>query len=74
MKRISLAFLWHMHQPYYYDPATGRSAMPWVRLHATRGYFDQIVLLDDYPSIRQTFNYVPSLLKQIEEYVSEKTK
>ena len=68
MKRISLAFLWHMHQPYYYDPATGRSAMPWVRLHATRGYFDQIVLLDDYPSIRQTFNYVPSLLKQIEEY------
>ena len=69
MKRISLAFFWHMHQPYYYDPATGRSVMPWVRMHATRGYFDQVTLLDDYPSIRQTFNYVPSLLKQIEEYV-----
>ncbi|HQM52663.1 MAG: glycoside hydrolase [Candidatus Aureabacteria bacterium] len=68
MKRISLAFFWHMHQPYYHDPSTGRSAMPWVRMHAMRGYLDQIAILDRHPSIRQTFNYVPSLLKQIEQY------
>ncbi|MCX6339155.1 MAG: glycoside hydrolase family 57 protein [Candidatus Aureabacteria bacterium] len=70
MKQLALAFYWHMHQPYYYDPLTKVSAMPWVRMHATMGYFDLISLLEEFPAIRQTFNYVPSLLKQIEEYTS----
>ncbi|MDD5557869.1 MAG: glycoside hydrolase family 57 protein [bacterium] len=65
MKEIGLAFLWHMHQPYYYNPADGRAVMPWVRMHATRGYLDLISLLDEYPDLRQTFNYVPSLVRQI---------
>jgi len=68
MRDICLALYWHMHQPYYYDPLSGASTMPWVRMHATRGYFDLITILQDYPEIRQTFNYVPSLLKQIESY------
>ena len=66
MTRVAL--FWHMHQPYYHDPVTGQSAMPWVRMHATRGYFDQVAVLDGHPSVRQTFNYVPSLLKQLEQY------
>jgi len=69
MKRICLAFYWHMHQPYYFDPATGESSMPWVRMHATKGYLDLISVLGDYPGVKQTFNYVPSLLKQIDNYV-----
>ncbi|MCX6357610.1 MAG: glycoside hydrolase family 57 protein [Candidatus Aureabacteria bacterium] len=68
MKGISLAFFWHMHQPYYFNPVTRESVMPWVRMHATRGYFDLVSILGDYPALRQTFNYVPSLLKQIEQY------
>ena len=39
---IQIAFLWHMHQPLYLDPATGVSVLPWVRLHATRAYYDMI--------------------------------
>jgi len=69
MKDVSVGFLWHMHQPYYKDPVSGTYLMPWVRLHAMRGYYDMIALLDDYPGIRCTFNLVPSLLSQILDYV-----
>ena len=65
---LNVAFFWHMHQPYYRDPITGEYTLPWVRLHAVKGYYDMISLLEDYPAIRQTFNLVPSLLLQISEY------
>jgi alpha-amylase/alpha-mannosidase (GH57 family) len=65
---LSVAFLWHMHQPYYKDPRTGQYAMPWVRLHALKDYYDMAAVLDDFPQIRQTFNLVPSLIEQIEDY------
>ncbi|HPJ92519.1 MAG TPA: glycoside hydrolase family 57 protein [Deltaproteobacteria bacterium] len=68
MKDVAVGFLWHMHQPYYKDPVSGTYLMPWVRLHAIRGYYDMIALLDDYPGIRCTFNLVPSLLAQILDY------
>jgi len=65
---IYIAFVWHMHQPYYKDLATGKYKMPWVRLHGTKDYHFMAELLDGYPKIRQTFNLVPSLLSQIEDY------
>ncbi len=68
MREVSVGFLWHMHQPYYKDPVSGTYLMPWVRLHAVRGYYDMIALLEDYPGIRCTFNLVPSLLAQIMDY------
>lgn len=71
---LSVAFLWHMHQPYYRDPLTGDYTLPWVRLHACKGYYDMASILDDYPFLRQTFNLVPSLLRQIEEYVQDQAK
>ncbi|MFM2246965.1 MAG: hypothetical protein RL071_3039, partial [Pseudomonadota bacterium] len=37
-----IALLLHMHQPDYRDPASGEPIMPWVRLHAVRGYTDAI--------------------------------
>ncbi|MEX5283941.1 MAG: glycoside hydrolase family 57, partial [Nitrospiraceae bacterium] len=67
MKRASLCFLWHMHQPYYTDPVTKSASMPWVRLHATKAYFDMAFLLDRFPHISATFNFTPSLLMQLEE-------
>ena len=38
----SVALLLHMHQPDYRDPRTGRPGMPWVRLHAVRGYTEAL--------------------------------
>ncbi|MGB2769121.1 MAG: glycoside hydrolase, partial [Candidatus Zixiibacteriota bacterium] len=57
-----------MHQPYYKDPRTGQYKMPWVRLHGIKDYYDMAAVLDDFPQIRQTFNLVPSLIEQIEDY------
>ncbi|HXX58647.1 MAG TPA: glycoside hydrolase family 57 protein [Thermodesulfovibrionales bacterium] len=65
---LYIAFLWHMHQPYYRDPFTGLYRLPWVRLHGTKDYLDMVSILDDYPGIKQTFNLVPSLLEQISDY------
>lgn len=70
----SVAFLWHMHQPYYKDPLGGVYLMPWVRLHATKGYYDMISILEDFPDIRQTFNLVPSLIDQLQDYAGEGVK
>ncbi len=65
---LFVAFLWHMHQPYYKDPLTGQYRLPWVRLHGTKDYFDMVEILADFPQVRQTFNFTPSLLEQIADY------
>lgn len=69
MPRIKLCFLWHMHQPFYKDLVTGAYRLPWVRLHALKDYYGMVKLLDEFPRIHQTFNLVPSLLAQLEDYV-----
>ena len=70
MKKLKLAFLWHHHQPLYKNPSTGIYELPWVKLHATKDYFDTVAILDEFPKIKATFNLVPSLIEQIEEYAS----
>jgi alpha-amylase/alpha-mannosidase (GH57 family) len=67
---IHLLFLWHMHQPYYKDLVTGQYRLPWVRLHALKDYYGMVKLLDEFPGLHQTFNLVPSLVAQLQEYVS----
>jgi alpha-amylase/alpha-mannosidase (GH57 family) len=66
---LSIAFVWHMHQPYYRDDISGSCILPWVRMHGIKDYYDMPALLTDFPTIHQTFNLVPSLLKQIDDYV-----
>ncbi|MFM7204782.1 MAG: glycoside hydrolase [Myxococcota bacterium] len=61
-----VGFLWHMHQPLYIDPETDQAVLPWVRLHATRAYYDMVQLALEYPDVPQTFNLVPVLLLQLE--------
>ena len=56
-----------MHQPYYTDPVAGSASMPWVRLHATKAYYDMAHGLEKFPSIKATFNFTPSLLRQLQE-------
>src|SRR3954464_634062 len=67
---IHLLFLWHMHQPYYKDLVTGQYCLPWVRLHALKDYYGMVKLLDEFSGLHQTFNLVPSLITQLQEYVN----
>jgi alpha-amylase/alpha-mannosidase (GH57 family) len=67
-EQLSVCFIWHMHQPLYKDRLTGKYLLPWVRLHAIKDYFDMVKVLEEFPKIRQTFNLVPSLIEQIEDY------
>jgi alpha-amylase/alpha-mannosidase (GH57 family) len=71
--RVRLALLWHMHQPYYVDPTTGESILPWVRLHALKDYWGMIATVRAVPGMRVTVNLVPSLVEQIEAYARERT-
>lgn len=68
MKPLHVAFVWHMHQPYYKDDLTSTYLLPWVRLRSAKDYFKMPAVLDGYPKVRATFNLVPSLLAQIEDY------
>ncbi len=70
MPRIYLCFLWHMHQPFYKDLITGQYKMPWTRLHALKDYYGMARLLEEFPQVRVTFNLVPSLVAQVEEYAA----
>lgn len=67
MKNVHVCFVWHMHQPYYTDPIAGTASMPWVRLHATKAYFDMAYLLEKFPAVKATLNFTPSLLLQLQE-------
>ena len=70
MNNIHLVVLWHMHQPQYRDPATGRYVLPWTRLHALKDYWGMVRVLEEFPAVHATFNVVPSLAAQLEEYAS----
>ena len=69
MVPVSLAIVWHQHQPYYPDDVAGENPMPWVRLHATKDYLGMALHLEEVPEFRCTINLVPSLLAQLEAYV-----
>lgn len=59
-----------MHQPVYKDELRGFYTAPWVRLHAARDYLHMVEVLADYPAIHVTFNLVPSLLEQLDDYAT----
>jgi alpha-amylase/alpha-mannosidase (GH57 family) len=66
----AVAFLWHMHQPYYEDLVTREHILPWVRLHSLKDYYGMVALLEEFPKVRATFNLVPSLLVQLEAFAA----
>ncbi|HMP61152.1 MAG TPA: glycoside hydrolase family 57 protein, partial [Gemmatales bacterium] len=68
MADVSLALLWHQHQPYYPDDVAGENPMPWVRLHGVKDYWGMAQHLLEVPEMRCTINLVPSLIKQILRY------
>src|SRR4030095_8982801 len=72
MTRVAL--LWHMHQPFYQDLATGEHILPWVRFHGLKDYWGMVALLRDVPGVRMTFNLVPSMLVQLEAFAREEAR
>jgi alpha-amylase/alpha-mannosidase (GH57 family) len=66
-----VAFLWHMHQPFYQDLLTGEHVLPWVRLHALKDYWGMVAVLREFPRVKATFNLVPSLLVQLDAYARD---
>ncbi|MCX7913823.1 MAG: hypothetical protein N2511_04485 [Thermodesulfovibrionales bacterium] len=73
-KPLYIAFLWHFHQPIYKDPQTGIYRLPWVRLHGVKDYLDMVTKVEKFPSLRLTFNIVPSLIEQLRDYVEKDAK
>lgn len=71
---LNVVFFWHMHQPYYVNPLTMTAMMPWVRLHAVKGYLDMIDVALRYPDLRLNFNFTPVLVLQLEELAEKKVK
>jgi alpha-amylase/alpha-mannosidase (GH57 family) len=70
MPALRVIVLWHQHQPFYKDLVTAEYRLPWVRLHALKDYYGMVKLLDEFPDVHQTFNLVPSLITQIQDYVA----
>jgi alpha-amylase/alpha-mannosidase (GH57 family) len=69
---IAVAFFWHFHQPIYSKPEDSTLPLPWVRLHCLKDYLDMLKHVQEFPEIHVSFNFTPSLLLQIEGYVSGK--
>lgn len=68
MKKLSIAFYWHMHQPVY--EIEGTYLMPWARIHAVKDYLDMALFLDKFPKLKLNFDIVPALLDMIIDYAN----
>lgn len=62
--------IWHQHQPLYPKDADGVVTRPWVRVHATKDYYDMAAMIDDYDGLRVAINLTPVLLLQLEDIVN----
>jgi len=62
---------WHMHQPDYRDLATNKYVLPWTYLHAIKDYSDMAYHLEVNPKARVSFNFVPILLEQLDDYAQQ---
>lgn len=62
-----------MHQPWYGSVDGQRMILPWTRLHGLKDYLDMIAVVEQHPEVHVTFNLVPSLLAQLQQYVDGET-
>jgi alpha-amylase/alpha-mannosidase (GH57 family) len=65
-----LNFVWHFHQPDYRHPVTGQPVLPWVRLHAVKGYLDLLTALDAAENAHVCVNFSGVLLNQLAAYAN----
>jgi alpha-amylase/alpha-mannosidase (GH57 family) len=69
--KLYLNLFWHMHQPDYRDVLTCEFVLPWTYLHAIKDYTDMAHHLEANPAACATFNFVPVLLDQLEDYTRQ---
>lgn len=69
--KLYLNLYWHMHQPDYRDRITGEYVLPWTYLHAIKDYSDMAYHLEQHSKARVTFNFVPILLEQLQDYSAQ---
>lgn len=62
---LDLLFVWHFHQPHYALEGSDEARLPWVRLHATKSYYDMAWMLSRHPAIRSVANFSGVLLEQL---------
>ncbi len=65
---LYLNLIWHQHQPLYYKNEDEVYSRPWVRVHATKDYYDMASILNQYPEVKLTFNLTPVLINQLEDF------
>src|ERR1035437_5099412 len=53
---LRVVFIWHFHQPWYPTFDGAPPALPWVRLHALKDYYDLPGLLSEEPRVHHTAN------------------
>lgn len=69
--KLLISLYWHMHQPDYRDSITGEYVLPWTYLHAIKDYSDMAYHLEMNPKAKVSFNFVPILLDQLEDYAAQ---
>ena len=69
--KLYINLYWHMHQPDYRDIVSNEYVLPWTYLHAIKDYSDMAYHLEANPKARVTFNFVPILLEQLEDYTAQ---
>ena len=69
--KLLISIYWHMHQPDYRDLISGEYVLPWTYLHAIKDYSDMAFHLEINVKARTSFNFVPILLDQLEDYSAQ---
>ena len=69
--KLLISLYWHMHQPDYRDLISGEYVLPWTYLHAIKDYSDMAFHLENNVKARASFNFVPILLDQLEDYTAQ---
>ncbi|MBZ4201328.1 MAG: glycoside hydrolase [Methylotenera sp.] len=63
-----------MHQPDYRDTVSNEYVLPWTYLHAIKDYSDMAYHLEANSKARVSFNFVPILLEQLQDYTEQFSK
>jgi len=71
MKKLSIAFVWHMHQPSYQTAGDETLLMPWTRLNSVKTYLKMLTYLEQFPKLKLNFDISPVLLDAIEGYANK---
>ncbi|MEN2999700.1 MAG: glucodextranase DOMON-like domain-containing protein [Acidilobaceae archaeon] len=65
---LYVVFIWHYHQPWYYDEREQGFLLPWVRMHSAGSYYKMAYVLSKHPEVKAAFTFSGSLLAQLLDY------